>query len=144
MNEIVPGDASQEIVSAAFEHLLSVESFAIKGEFDAWSQRQFNDRPGLTTELRQPHEIHGHAATVSGIISSPDRFDLKFVTEAHSLEPFLGERIVTPEERANIQDGVRFDLPVPVEVPASTISVTAAGGQISSDQPDYVPRDATA
>jgi hypothetical protein len=133
---------SDEIVATAFEHLHATDSFTIRGEFDAWRQYEAsNVPPRFEPASMTVHKIHGRSATVVGEFVWPDKFELKFETESQIIEPFFVGRIITPEERARLADGIGFAVPDPIEVPASLITVTASNGQISSDNPDFVARD---
>ena len=136
------GFTPDDVVRNAFEHLHSVDSFTISGEFNAWRQYEASNPRALQGSVpTPPHEIHGGAATVVGEFVGPDKFELKFNTESHVIEPFFPGVLVSPEQRARIVDGVGFNIPDAIGIPASSITVTASDGQITSDQPDFVARD---
>ena len=136
------GFTSDEVVKNAFEHLYSVDSFTISGEFNAWRQYEASNVPPRdASDPKAIHEIHGRSAKVAGEFIGPDRFELKFDTESQIIEPFSPGVIVSPEQRARIVDGVGFNIPDPIGIPPSSITVTASDGQITSDQPDFEARD---
>lgn len=88
-----------------------------------------------------PVLIHGSSSKVSGEFVGPSAFDLKFSTEKQVVDPFFLNRVFSPGERASLVDGIGFDVPDPIEVPASVITVAASDGQITSGQPGFVARD---
>ena len=129
-------------MAAAFEHLHGSDRFTIRGDFDAWRQYEVSNAvPRFEPASKAVHKIHGRSATVVGEFVWPDKFELKFEPESQIIEPFFPGVIVTPEERARLVDGIGFDVPDPIEVPPSLITVTASDGQIISDHPDFVARD---